>query len=384
MIMPMYIPRGCRVEIAAEIKKRVNIPVSVAGRINDPFLARDIIAQKKVDWVDFGRQMIADPYFPQKIADGQIQDICACIACNYCHGKRIRAMKQVRCAVNPWAGREAELGEIKPAMTSKKVMVVGGGIAGMQAAIWLRQRGHRVSLCEKGDRLGGQTLLATRPPGKEEINRLLEGSIRQIKKLNIKVHLKREITPEWVIKEDPHTVVIATGGRPIRPQDILLKGKMKWVYAWDILSGKEKPRGKKIVVLGGGFVGAETADFICTAGQGEEVWIVEMRGAIAYDLEPAFRQLLMERLQKFGVKMVTHFRARKMTAKQVLGEDVRTKDTIKIDADTVVMAVGTEPVEFPLGSIRKKGIKFFAIGDARSPRGIAEAVREGYLAGTSI
>jgi 2,4-dienoyl-CoA reductase-like NADH-dependent reductase (Old Yellow Enzyme family)/thioredoxin reductase len=384
MIMPMYIPRGCRVEIAAEIKKRVNIPVSVAGRINDPFLARDIIAQKKVDWVDLGRQMIADPYFPKKIADGQIQDIRACIACNYCHGKRIRAMKQVRCAVNPWAGREAELGEIKPAVTSQKVMVVGGGIAGMQAAIWLRQRGHRVSLYEKGDRLGGQTLLATRPPGKEEINRLLEGSIRQIKKLNIKVHLKREITPERVFKEDPHTVVIATGGRPIRPQDILLKGKMKWVYAWDILSGKEKPRGKKIVVLGGGFVGAETADFISAAGQGEEVWIVEMRGAIAYDLEPAFRQLLMERLQKFGVKMVTHFRVRKMTVKQVLGEDVRTKETIKIDADTVVMAVGTEPVEFPLGSIRKKGIKFFAIGDARSPRGIAEAVREGYLAGISI
>lgn len=384
MIMPMYLPRGCRAETAAKIKKGLKVPVSVAGRINDPFLARDIIAQKKADLVDLGRQMIADPYFPQKIADGRIQDINRCLACNYCHGKRIRAVKQLRCAVNPWAGREAELKEIKSAATSRKVMVIGGGIAGMQAAIWLRQRGHRVFLYEKANRLGGQILLAGRPPGKEEINRLLEGSIRQIKKLKVKVHLNREIRPEWVIKENPYAVVIATGGRPIRPQNISLKGKMKWVYAWDILSGKEKPQGKKIVILGGGFVGAETADFMRAAGQGGEVWILEMRGAIAYDLEPAFRQLLMERLQKSGVKMVSHFRVQKVTANQVLGEDIRTKEAIRIDADTVVIALGTEPLDFPLGPLWKKGIKFFTIGDSRSPRGIAEAVREGYLAGVSI
>jgi 2,4-dienoyl-CoA reductase-like NADH-dependent reductase (Old Yellow Enzyme family)/thioredoxin reductase len=384
MIMPMYISRGCRVETAAKIKKRLKIPLSVAGRINDPFLARDIIAQKKADLVDLGRQMIADPYFPQKIADGQMQDIGQCIACNYCHGKRIRAAKQLRCAVNPWAGREAELREIKPAAVSQKIMVIGGGIAGMQAAIGLGQRGHRVSLYEKGDRLGGQILLAARPPGKEEMNRLLEGSIRQIQKFKIKVHLKREVTPEWVIKENPYATVIATGGKPMRPRNVPLSGKMKWVYAWDIISGKEKPLGKKTVILGGGFVGAETADFMSAAGLGEEVLIVEMREAIAYDLEPASRQLVMERLQRSGVKMISHFRVREITAKQVLGEDVRTKATIKIDADTVVMALGTESVEFLLEPLRKKGIRFLAIGDARAPRGIAEAVREGYLAGISI
>jgi len=159
---------------------------------------------------------------------------------------------------------------------------------------------------------------------------------------------------------------------------------MKCIYAWDVLSGKEKNLEGKTVVLGGGFVGAEIADFIRSAGMAESVAIVEMREAIAFDLEPAFRQLLIERLQKFGVKMVSHFRIREVTAHQVIGEDVRTKQTKKMEADTVVIALGTEPVEFPLGSIRKKGIKFFAIGDARSPRGIAEAVREGYLAGTSI
>jgi 2,4-dienoyl-CoA reductase-like NADH-dependent reductase (Old Yellow Enzyme family)/thioredoxin reductase len=384
MVMPMYIPRGCRVEIAAEIKKQLNIPVSVAGRINDPLLARDIIAQKKADLVDLGRQMIADPYFPQKIEQGQIQDIASCIACNYCHGKRIRAMKQVRCAINPWAGREAELRGIKPAATSKKVMVVGGGIAGLQAALWLGKRGHRVFLYEKSDRLGGQILLAALPPHKEEVRQFLELSIRQIQKLKVKIHLRSEVTPEQVIRERPHAVVLAAGGRPIRPQNIPLHDKMKWYHAWDVLSGKEKYLGDKTVVLGGGFVGAEIADFIRSKGMAEEVAIVEMREAVAFDLEPAFRQLLIERLQKFGVKMFSHFRVRKVAARQVIGEDLRTKDLKKTDADAVVMALGTESVDFPLEAMQKKGIQVFLIGDAHIPRGIAEAVRDGYLAGISI
>jgi len=384
MIMPMYIPRGCRVEIAAEIKKGLNIPVSVAGRINDPFLARDIIAQKKVDLVDLGRQMIADPYFPQKIEQGQIQDIGSCIACNYCHGKRMRAMKQVRCAINPWAGREAELREIKPAATSQKVMVVGGGIAGLQAAQWLGKRGHRVFLYEKSDRLGGQIRLAAMPPHKEEIRQFLELSIRQIKKLKVKIHLNSEVTPERLIQEHPQAVILATGGRPLRPPNIPLHDKMKCIYAWDVLSGKEKFLGEKTVVLGGGFVGAEVADFIRSTGIAKEVEIVEMREAMAFDLEPAFRQLLIERLQSLGVKMLSHFRVREVTARQVIGEDVRTKDTKKIDADAVVIALGTESVEFPLEAVQKKGIRFFLIGDAHTPRGIAEAVRDGYLAGISI
>jgi len=384
MIMPMYIPRGCRVEIAAEIKKGLNIPVSVAGRINDPFLARDIIAQKKVDLVDLGRQMIADPYFPQKIEQGQIQDIGSCIACNYCHGKRMRAMKQVRCAINPWAGREAELREIKPAATSQKVMVVGGGIAGLQAAQWLGKRGHRVFLYEKSDRLGGQIRLAAMPPHKEEIRQFLELSIRQIKKLKVKIHLNSEVTPERLIQEHPQAVILATGGRPLRPPNIPLHDKMKCIYAWDVLSGKEKFLGEKTVVLGGGFVGAEVADFIRSTGIAKEVEIVEMREAMAFDLEPAFRQLLIERLQSLGVKMLSHFRVREVTARQVIGEDVRTKDTKKIDADAVVIALGTESVEFPLEAVQKKGIRFFLIGDAHTPRGIAEAVRDGYLAGISV
>ncbi len=226
--------------------------------------------------------------------------------------------------------------------------------------------------------------MAAVPPHKEEVRQFLELSIRQIKKLKVKIHLRSEVTPERLIQENPNSVVLATGGRPLRPQNIPRHNKMKCIYAWDILSGKEKNLGEKTVVLGGGFVGAEIADFIRSAGMAEEVGIVEMREAVAFDLEPAFRQLLIERLQKLGVKMLTHFRVREVTAQQVIGEDLRTKETKKIDADAVVIALGTESVNFPLEALQKKGIRVFLIGDAYTPRGIAEAVRDGYLAGISI
>ncbi|MCX5909111.1 MAG: NADH:flavin oxidoreductase, partial [Deltaproteobacteria bacterium] len=123
MIMPMYLPRGCRVELGAQIKKKLKIPMSIVGRINDPYLARDVITQGKADLVDMGRQMLADPFFPKKIAEGRIEDIRQCIACNYCHGKRMRAAKHVHCAINPWAGREAELKEVQWNPPRQKVMV---------------------------------------------------------------------------------------------------------------------------------------------------------------------------------------------------------------------------------------------------------------------
>jgi 2,4-dienoyl-CoA reductase-like NADH-dependent reductase (Old Yellow Enzyme family) len=127
MIQPMYLPRGCLVHLAAEVKKVVKVPVMTVGRINDPNLARDILSQGKADLVVLGRQLIADPYFPNKVAEGRIEDIRQCIACNYCHGKRMRAIKHIHCAINPWAGREAELQSIKAADKPKKVMIIGGG-----------------------------------------------------------------------------------------------------------------------------------------------------------------------------------------------------------------------------------------------------------------
>jgi thioredoxin reductase len=384
LIPPMYFPRGCRVEVGEKIKKLLKIPLSISGRINDPVMACNIINERKADLIDLGRQMIADPYFPQKIADGRTDEICQCIACNYCHGKRMRAFKQIRCAINPLAGREAEVKDIKPSAAEEKVMIIGGGIAGMQAAIWSKKRRHRVSLYEKANCLGGQALLAALPPHKEEIDHFRDFLVRQVEKLGVEVTLTCEVSPELIIQENPTAVIIATGGKQIWPQNIPMDEKMKRLYAWDVLFGKEKYLGKKIVVLGGGFVAAEIADYICEKRLAEDVTIVEMREEIALDLEPISRQGLIESLQNFGVKMIPHFLIEKVTANEVIGQDMNSKDKKKIEADSVIIALGTEPVDFPIHAIQKRGIKIFCIGDAREPRGIAEAVREGYLAGISV
>jgi NADPH-dependent 2,4-dienoyl-CoA reductase/sulfur reductase-like enzyme len=263
-------------------------------------------------------------------------------------------------------------------------MIIGGGIAGLEAARWLAIRGHRVSLYEKENQAGGQILLAHLPPQKGEVRSLLEFLNRQIGKLHLKVQLGCEVSPETVDRERPDMVIIATGGRPVRPGNIPINKKMKCTSAWDVLSGKEKFLGDKTVVLGGGFVGAEAADFICTQALSKKVTILEMREAVALDLEPASRQMLLERLKKLGVQMMVDFRVREVTAGEVWGEDTRTGEMKKIDADSVVVALGTESVGFPMDMTQKNGMKVLWIGDAREPRGIAEAMREGFLAGVSI
>ena len=384
MIMPMYIPRGCRVELGAQIKNKIKIPLSVAGRINDPYLARDVIAGKKADLVDLGRQMLADPCFPQKIAEGKIEDIRQCIACNYCHGKRMRAVKHVHCAINPLTGREGELKNIHPAAEPRKVMVIGGGIAGMIAATWLAGRNHRVSLYEKRDQLGGQILMASLPLQKEEIHTFARYLIRQVKKSEVEIHLNQEVNPEFVIQQKPEVVIVATGGRQILPSSIPMDPKMVSIPAWKILSDGGGKLGESVVVLGGGFVAAEVAEFIGKKGLAGDITIVEMREAIAFDLEPGFRQMLIEKLQKYGVKMFTRFLIKEVTATEVIGQNLKNNRTSKVKADSVVIAMGTESVDFPVEVLKKNGIKVVTVGDAKEPQGIAEAVRDGFWAVTSI
>ena len=263
-------------------------------------------------------------------------------------------------------------------------MVVGGGIAGLQAAIGLAKRGFHVSLFEKETRLGGQLVLAALPPGKGEIRSLLEFLIRQTEKSGVEVNLNSEITPKIVLAEKPFAVIVATGGKQICPRNIPIDKKVTCLPAWDILSGRVQSLEGKTVLLGGGFVAAEIADFLCEKGMAKDLAIIEMRAEIASDLEPMSRQHLLKKLLDCGVKMVPNFRIRQVTVGEVLGEDVGNGRGKRFEADTVIIALGTESVDFPAGDLIKTGIKVAFIGDAREPRGIAEAMREGYLAGASL
>jgi NADPH-dependent 2,4-dienoyl-CoA reductase/sulfur reductase-like enzyme len=355
--------------------------VITIGRINDPYLAKDILIQGKADLIAMGRQLIADPYFPKKVAKGDVEDIRRCTACMYCHGKRIRAIKHLHCAINPWAGREVELKNIKQADCSKAIMIVGGGPAGMEAARWLKRRGHRPTIYEKNDRLGGQLLLSSLPPFKEEINTFREFLVKQIEKMGIEINLMTEVSPEFVVKKKPEVLIVATGARQVKP-DIPIDDKMQCLYAWDVISGKEEISGQEVVLLGGGHVAVEIADFI--AERGKTITIIEMKDTIALEMEPTSRRMLIERLERRKVKMMTKTLVQEVTARGVKIKDLKDKSLSEIPAQTVVIAFGSKPVEFDVEEIEKAGIEVHVIGDGKEVHETAEAIRDGFVVGTSI
>lgn len=382
MIQPMFLPRGCLVHLAATIKKIVKVPVITVGRINDPFLASDILTHRKADLLALGRQLSADPYFPKKVAAGEIDNIRQCIACNYCHGKRFRATKHLHCAINPWTGREAELKDIKRAETPKNIMIIGGGPAGMEAARWLKRRGHQPTIFEKSDRLGGQLLLAHLPPYKKEIYTFRKFLVKQIEKMGIDINLMTKVTPEYVLLKKPDILIVATGGRPLKPDLLSINKRMKCVNGWDVLINENSLSEEKIVVLGGGFVGAEISEFI--AEKGKDVTLIEMRNLIAFDMEPLSRQMLIDRIKKLKIQIITKTLIQEITANGVKVKGTDDERVREFPADAVVIALGSEPVEFRVQEIEKAGIETYVIGDGKEISGIAKATRDAFVIGTTI
>jgi len=213
----MAISRGCHAELAGEIKKAVRIPVIAVGRINDPLLAEQILEEGKADLIAMGRALIADPDLPLKACEGRFEEIRKCLACNHCRKRVIQMNRTLRCAVNAQAGRERD-SRIHPSGRSRKVLVIGGGPAGMEAARVMALRGHRVGLYEKKLRLGGQVNLAAIPPHKEELRTLLDFLVVQLEKLKVQTHCGAEATAETIAQEKPDAVIVAQGARPLIPE----------------------------------------------------------------------------------------------------------------------------------------------------------------------
>ena len=230
----MGMPRGGFVYLAQGIKQAVSIPVMACNRINDPLLADQILRDGQADLIGFARGLIADPELPNKASQGRFDEINRCIACNQGCFDPIFEQKPVTCLVNARAGAEGKL-TIEPATRKKKVMVIGGGPAGMEAARVAAFRGHRVSLYEKEEKLGGQLPLAAAPPGRGEFLTFVSYLEKQMKAQNVAVHTRTEITPEYVEIEKPDVVVVATGAEPSVPE---IKGidRPNVVMAWDVLS----------------------------------------------------------------------------------------------------------------------------------------------------
>jgi len=364
----MGMPMGCNVPLAHEIKKVVKIPVIVAGKLGDPVLAEKVLKDGKADLIAMGRALLVDPELPKKADEGRLGDIRPCIYCNEACAGNVSRMWRIGCVVNPALGREKEY-QIEPAAKARRVLVVGGGPAGMEVARIASLRGHKVTLYEKEKVLGGQLLAASAPQFKQSIRDFMEYLKTQVKKQRVKIELGKKVTLASIKNVKPDVVVIATGATHWIP-DIPGADGDNVATASDILLGRKKA-GKKVVIIGGGVVGSELAWFL--AEQGKKVTIVEMLGAVAMDMNMFSRLYLLDKLAELGVNMAVDTTAREITNKGVVAIDAEGKRKV-IEADTVILAAGfksNNPLEKEL-----KGVvpEVYAIGDCVKPGKIEGAI----------
>lgn len=363
---------GCTVDLAEMTKKVVKIPVMAVSKLGYPELAERVLKEGKADFIALGRPLLADPEWANKVKERRPEDIRPCIGClEGCH-HRIQESKTISCTVNPMTGKEKEL-EIRPAEKKKKVFVIGGGPGGMEAARVAALRGHKVTLWEKSDTLGGNLVSASAPDYKQNYKILINYLSTQMKKLGVTIKFKREVSAELIKKMKPDVVFVATGSTPI-----LLKipgvGKKNVITAIDLLLGKRRT-GKSVVVIGGGIVGCETA--LHMAQKGKSVTVVEILDSVARDMYMINRTHLLRLLSDSKVKILTETKVLEITAGEVM---IESKDgqKNKLEADTVVLAVGLRSNDALISKLSGKVGEVYTIGDCREPRKVINAIWEGF------
>jgi thioredoxin reductase len=377
MVFPTLLQEeGCRVHLADAIKKVVNVPIITSGKLHNPVLAEKILREGKADFIGLARSLLADPQLPNKVREGRLEEICPCIYCNLgCRHYQIHSEGfRVTCNVNPICGIEGEYKQLKTKI-SKKVMVVGGGLAGMEAAIVLAQRGHQVSLYEGESELGGQwNILASYRP---EISSLTKYLSRELTMSGVEVHNDTQVDVELVKKLQPDAVVIATGAKQKLP-DVLGVDSKNVVFANDVLSGKIKT-GEEVVVIGGGLVGMETAVFL--SKQGHKVSIVDIV-EIGKDVGYTLKEALLEEIIRNGIYLYPNAILDRITENGL--NILIFNETILLKADTVVIAIGSVSNNDLYQELRGLVPELHIIGDSLEPRHSLAAIHEGFKVGNLI
>lgn len=402
------VPRGAFAYLARAIKTQVTIPVVYGHRVNDPATARELLLDGMCDMVAMGRSLIADPFLPEKARQNREMEIVHCVACAQGCFDNLFKLKSVECLCNPKAGHEGECRETAKVETPKVIVVVGGGAAGMRAALTAAERGHTVRLYEASDRLGGQLYLAAAPPGRSEFAALARDLAAQVSISQIEVHLNTTADEKQLTGDRPDHVILASGGQPITPPIPGADGAHV-VQAWDVLRNRVRT-GRRVVVIGGGAVGVETALFLAEKGtlSGEtlkflmvnqaepledlydlavtgtkEVTLIEMIDRIGQGLGKTTRWTLLQDMQRTSVKVMPATKALEITPGSVV---VATADggQKEIPADTVILGVGAQPYR-PLARILERlKIPYTTVGDADQVATAFEAMHSGFRAALAI